>query len=133
MSYASEIQAAITEDGSRSAWNVAEWRAYFLSPVSDVPRKGRISCEYILRTFGAVRGAEILDAIEASNKHVFTLMHDGVDVTIPGVIAVLRSPLTPDERQQLRQQETAPRHVHLGLPEPRERAMKNALTEIANG
>lgn len=132
MTYATEIQAAIVEDGNRISWTVAQWRAYFLEEVTDIPKTGVFATEDMLRTFGATRGAEILNTIETNNKHVFRLMENGgVDLTIPGVIGVLRAPLTSEERDNLRSQQTAPRHVHLDLPDPRERLMKQALEEIA--
>lgn len=127
--YKTKIEAAVTEDPTRSGWTVTEWRAYFLAEHTDIVHR-TMSADVLVQRLGLIRTQEILSAIKTSNEYAHTLLIEGrFETSLGDALTILRAPLTNPEKTALNNllTKTGPRHVVLGLPDPRERLMNRAI------
>lgn len=140
MNYETNITAAIAEDSSRTSWTLSQWRAYYLAEVTAIPRGQRATSTGILNTLGPVAGAALVSNIEAASPVVGKLLapsEEGLDITHPstpeffaGLVAAQLATQEQIDAVLASYERTMPRHAYLGLPEPRERVLSQALEEI---
>jgi len=141
MNYTEAIIAAVTADETRELWSLSQWRSYFLETVTEIPAGTKITSTGILAALGPVTGATLVSGIEGANAVVGKLLspsEGGLDVTHKDAATffaqLIAGGLATQEQIDavLESCETVrPRYALLGLPDPRERIIKQALLEIS--
>lgn len=127
--YTDAIAAAVAEDGTRSSWTPAQWRAYWLADVAG-KQPARITSTVVMRLFGPTRGSAIMAIVKTAAPEVYSLMapsEQGLDVShadtatfLAGLVAAGVTQSEVDAVLALADV-TAPRHSVAGLPDPKER------------
>lgn len=140
--YQPHIAAAIAGDADRAQWTPTQWRAWFLADSIQGAKPYRLTSTGLLALLGPVRGSAVLTAIAAASPPIAALLapsEGGLDLAhadsgafIDGLLAA--EAITSEEAAAVKALPvvTGLRHVVLGLPDPRERTMKQALELIGD-
>ena len=130
------MEAAISGNAKRTNWSLAQWRAWYLEEVTQIPTGTRVTKATILDALGPIDGLALISQVRTASPDIAELLNpsqDGLDITHPGSAAFLAQlNQTHVATIQAALTETLKRHTAAGLGDPRESTIKQAL-EIING